>query len=69
MTREHAPLAGRTSVPLTADVLKGYDGVLIATDHDEVDYRLVVEASKLVVDTRNAVVKAGLPLTDTVIKA
>src|SRR4051812_2595331 len=31
-----------------------YDCVVIATDHSDVDYRSLVERSKLVVDTRNA---------------
>jgi nucleotide sugar dehydrogenase len=60
-TREHADLAGRMSVPLDAKTLAGYDAVLIATDHDNVDYRLVVDAAKVVVDTRNACVRAGIP--------
>jgi len=59
-TREHAALAGRTSVALDAQTLAGYDAVLIATDHDAVDYRLVVDAAKVVVDTRNACARAGI---------
>jgi len=59
-TREHAELAGRRSVALDAATLSGYDAVLIATDHDSVDYRLVVENAKVVVDTRNACARAGL---------
>ena len=42
------------SVPLTADVLREQDAVLIVTAHDAVDYALVGEHAKLVVDTRNA---------------
>lgn len=42
------------SVPLTAEHLAHYDCVLISTDHDEVDYELVVKNSDLVLDTRNA---------------
>ncbi|MCB8819823.1 nucleotide sugar dehydrogenase [Microvirga rosea] len=61
MTREHAELAGRKSVALDAKTLAGYDAVLIATDHDNVDYKLVVEHGKVVVDTRNACVRAGIP--------
>ena len=34
-------------------MLAGYDCVLIATDHTTVDYDLVVDRSKLLVDTRN----------------
>ena len=59
-TRKHGPLAGRPSVPLERETLSGYDAVLIATDHDGVDYRLVVDHAKIVVDTRNACAKAGI---------
>ena len=49
------------SKPLTAKMLQGYDAVLIATNHSDYDYDMVVKNSKLVVDTRNATakVKAG----------
>jgi UDP-N-acetyl-D-glucosamine dehydrogenase len=60
MTREHAELAGRRSVALDAKTLAGYDAVLIATDHDNVDYHLVVDNAKVVVDTRNACARAGI---------
>lgn len=59
-TRKHAELMGRRSVGLDAAMVSGYDAVLIATDHDNVDYRLVVENAKVVVDTRNACARAGL---------
>ncbi|MDA7946886.1 MAG: nucleotide sugar dehydrogenase [Hyphomicrobiaceae bacterium] len=59
-TREHANLAGRKSVPLDPDGLKSYDAVLIATDHDDVDYGMIVKHASLVVDTRNACARAGL---------
>jgi UDP-N-acetyl-D-glucosamine dehydrogenase len=58
-TREHDALAGIKSVPLTAATLKDYDAVLIATEHSGVDYKLVVEHSKLLVDTRNATAAFG----------
>jgi UDP-N-acetyl-D-glucosamine dehydrogenase len=59
-TRKHGPLAGRRSVSLTAETVAAYDAVLIATDHDNVDYRLVAEHARLVVDTRNACARAGI---------
>ncbi|CAN7183559.1 nucleotide sugar dehydrogenase [Bosea sp. LjRoot237] len=59
-TRKHGNLAGRASVPLTANDIASYDAVLIATDHDAVDYRALVESAKLIVDTRNACARAGL---------
>jgi UDP-N-acetyl-D-glucosamine dehydrogenase len=61
MTREHAPLAGRRSVALTAEEIASHEVVLISTDHDAVDYALVVENAKLVIDTRNACARRGLP--------
>ena len=67
-TREHPGLAGRRSVDLTREVLAGYDAVLIATDHDAVDYALVSDAARLVVDTRNAMARRGLP-GERVVKA
>jgi UDP-N-acetyl-D-glucosamine dehydrogenase len=42
------------SVPLSRDELARADAVVIATDHSAFDYRLIVEASALVIDTRNA---------------
>ncbi len=67
-TREHAALAGRRSVPLTADNLAAYDAALIATDHDGVDYALVAASLPIVVDTRNACARAGLA-GDNIVKA
>ncbi|MBA2587458.1 MAG: nucleotide sugar dehydrogenase [Alphaproteobacteria bacterium] len=52
MTREHAALAGRRSIAWTD--IGGYDAILIATDHDDVDHGALVAACDLVVDTRNA---------------
>jgi UDP-N-acetyl-D-glucosamine dehydrogenase len=40
------------SVPLTPQALAGYDVVLLATDHDKVDYELILRSSRLIVDTR-----------------
>jgi UDP-N-acetyl-D-glucosamine dehydrogenase len=59
-TRDHAVLAGRRSVALSKEALTSYDVVLIATDHDAIDYAMLVANSKLVVDTRNACVRAGV---------
>ncbi len=44
----------KKSVELSAENIASYDLVLIVTDHDNVDYELVVKHAKLVVDTRNA---------------
>ncbi len=42
------------SVPLTEESLKGYDCILISTDHSSYDYEMIVKHAKLIVDTRNA---------------
>jgi UDP-N-acetyl-D-glucosamine dehydrogenase len=59
-TREHPAFAGRASAGLDAATLAACDAVLIATDHDDVDYALVVARAPLVVDTRNACARAGV---------
>jgi UDP-N-acetyl-D-glucosamine dehydrogenase len=66
-TREHPELAGRRSVPLNAGALSRFDAVLIATDHDAVDYALIAKHAKLTIDTRNACGRAGLH-GDTIVK-
>jgi UDP-N-acetyl-D-glucosamine dehydrogenase len=58
--REHPTLVGRKTVALNAAMIAEYDVVLIATDHDNVDYRMLVNSAKLVVDTRNACARAGV---------
>ncbi|OLP62407.1 UDP-N-acetyl-D-glucosamine dehydrogenase [Xaviernesmea oryzae] len=58
-TREYMALKGRRSVPLTAETLAGFDAVLVATDHDAIDYQALL-AAPLVVDTRNAFGRRGL---------
>lgn len=58
-TREHDDIAGRKSVAFTPAAIAAYDAVVIATDHDAVDYRMLVDNARLVVDTRNACRSAG----------
>ena len=67
-TRDHPRLAGRVSVPLTADALGGYDAVLVTTDHTSVDYELVARAAGLVLDTRNAFDGRGIPVQGRYVK-
>lgn len=64
--RHHPQLGGRRSIDLTENALQAYDAVLIATDHDAVDYAAIVAAAPLVVDTRNACARAGVDLTRVV---
>ncbi|MCO6051257.1 nucleotide sugar dehydrogenase [Mesorhizobium sp. RP14(2022)] len=60
VTREHPELAGERSVALCHATLSRTDAVLIATDHDGVDYAQVVSHAPLVVDTRNVCARMGL---------
>jgi UDP-N-acetyl-D-glucosamine dehydrogenase len=58
-TRERPDLAGRRSVPLTGEAISAYDAVVIMTDHDAIDYHLIVRTAKIIVDTRNACAQVG----------
>ncbi|MGE3832302.1 MAG: nucleotide sugar dehydrogenase [Parvibaculaceae bacterium] len=59
-TREYATLMGRKSVALDQDSLGLYDAVLVSTDHDAVDYALIAEYARLIVDTRNVFERRGI---------
>ncbi len=59
-SREHASLAGRKSVEISEESLKGYDAAFLATDHDNFDYDMLAKHCKLIVDTRNAFEKNGI---------
>lgn len=67
-TREHPTLNGRAGVPWDPAAIAAYDAVLIATDHDDVDYGALTEHARLVVDTRNACARAGASM-DRVVRA
>jgi UDP-N-acetyl-D-glucosamine dehydrogenase len=42
------------SVPLTSEAIRSADCVVILTDHTSIDWELIVENAKIIVDTRNA---------------
>jgi UDP-N-acetyl-D-glucosamine dehydrogenase len=42
------------SIPLSKEVLERADCIVVLTDHTSIDYQRVVDAGKLVIDTRNA---------------
>jgi UDP-N-acetyl-D-glucosamine dehydrogenase len=67
-TRAYGALMGRQSVALDAATLAGFDAVLIATDHDAVDYAAIAAHAPLIIDTRNVMARLGLPAAK-VIKA
>ena len=67
-TREHMAIKGRRSVELTKLALKDFDAVVVATDHDAIDYRTIADHALLIVDTRNVFGRLGLD-RETVVKA
>lgn len=67
-TREYGHLKGRRSVDLSPAALAGFDAVVIATDHDRIDYAALAEASSLIVDTRNIFARRAI-VSDKVVKA
>ncbi|MEQ1830408.1 MAG: nucleotide sugar dehydrogenase, partial [Pirellula sp.] len=65
-TRQHPQWAGKKSIEWATTTLAQYDAALISTAHSGVNYKELVEHSKIVVDTRNAC--AGL-VSDKITKA
>ncbi|MDG5766335.1 nucleotide sugar dehydrogenase [Balneolales bacterium ANBcel1] len=53
-TREHAHWAGTKSVGWNENSISGFDCVVIATDHADVDYDTLAHWADCIVDTRNA---------------
>ncbi len=57
-TREHAHWAGKKSVTWDKATVASFDLVLIATNHDCVNYQELADWAPLIVDTRNAMSRA-----------
>ncbi len=58
--REYPQFLGRRSVAFDAIRAADFDAVLIATDHDAVDYAALAALGLPIVDTRNAMARRGL---------
>ena len=68
MTREHPNLANKVSVDWNVKSFsEAYDAILIATDHDNLDYLNLANSCKIVVDTRNACSRAGANMENVVL--
>lgn len=67
-TRKHPTLAGKNCIRLSRDSIGAYDAVVIVTDHDGIDYGLLANHSRLIIDTRNAMQRNGI-VCDRVVKA
>lgn len=44
----------RKSIPLTPENIIQYDAIIITTNHSNIDYNLILDKAKLIIDTRNA---------------
>ena len=53
-TREHPQWAGKKSIEWQERVIRGFDLVLIATNHSSVNYHELAQWTECIVDTRNA---------------
>lgn len=66
--REYAQFLGQQSLPINSVQPADFDAVLIATDHDAVDYASVVALGLPIIDTRNVIARNGLVM-ENVFKA
>ncbi len=66
--RAYPELLGRTSIAPDAIAAGGYDAILIATDHDAIDYAALTGLDIPIVDSRNAIASRKLAM-DNVVKA
>jgi UDP-N-acetyl-D-glucosamine dehydrogenase len=57
---DYPRLSGRASIVLTTEALNEVDAVLVCTDHEAVDYALVADAAKLIIDTPNVFARKTL---------
>lgn len=60
--REYPQFLGKQSLPMSAIRAEDFDAVLIATDHDAVDYAMISGLGLPIIDTRNAMARRGLPM-------
>ncbi len=67
-TRAYGALMGRASVPLTEHNVRGFDAVLVSTDHDGIDWAALARWSPLIIDTRNVFARSGIT-ADHIVKA
>ena len=67
-TRDYPGLTGRSAVGAADLAGQGFDAVLIATDHDAIDYAALIGLGIPILDTRNAIARRGLSM-DRVEKA
>jgi UDP-N-acetyl-D-glucosamine dehydrogenase len=58
-----------SSIALSPNALKNYDAVIVVTDHTQVDYAMIRQNAKLIIDTRNVYKCLGAKGDGNVVKA
>ena len=53
-TRDHGQWAGLKTVGWNEETISGFDAVIIATNHSDIDYQQLVNWNEVIIDTRNA---------------
>jgi UDP-N-acetyl-D-glucosamine dehydrogenase len=66
--REHPTLIDRKGVAYEPSILKGFDAAMITTDHDDLDYQMLVDNCPLIMDCRNVIERKGIK-AENVMKA
>jgi UDP-N-acetyl-D-glucosamine dehydrogenase len=64
--REHPEFAGRRAIDWTKRVLAEFELAIICTDHDTIDYTLLVQSCPLLIDTRNVCERRGIAVPSVV---
>ena len=65
---EYPRLVGMKSISLTIETIRSYNAIVVCTDHDLIDYKMVLDNSNLIIDTRNVFKNKNLG-GDNVVKA
>lgn len=65
-TRDHPEYAGRKSIELLENTVNLYDGIIIITDHDAIDWSQLNGSEAVIVDTRNIIEKYSLTAKHTI---
>ena len=60
--REYGQYRARQSIAPDGISSAAFDAILIATDHDAIDYAALVGLGVPIIDTRNAIARRGLPM-------
>jgi UDP-N-acetyl-D-glucosamine dehydrogenase len=67
-TREYPHFSGMKSADNLEEAVSSSDMVLLLTDHDQIDYKMVADKAGLIIDTRNAFAARGIT-GDNLLKA